>query len=268
MDPWSLFGHLPRVYQMINEEHEVQRLLRETLDEPSPFKYVLDPSASNGIIKNIKYDPNNSIHAEQNMCCVSLDDFQEGDNVSELPCHHIFKPNELSSWLNNEKAECPICRFKLPCMEIRNPDVTNITDIANIANMSNIANLQNLTDIATNVDNIADIATNVDNINDIVELATSVTELASNVTEIADVASNVADAANMNTVSNVTSNIANTTNEAIRNVRNVANISNLRNMNVNMNTSSNALRNIRELNPNVNSLFDSLRSLNNLRGFR
>lgn len=254
MDPWSLFGHLPRVYQMINEEHEVQRLLRETLDEPSPFKYVLDPSSSNGIIKNVKYDLNNSSHAEQNMCCVSLDDFQEGDNVSELPCHHIFKPNELSSWLNNEKAECPVCRFKLPCMEIRNPDVTNINDIANIANMSNI---QNVTGIATNVNNIANIATNVDNINvnDIVELTTNVTELASNVSEVADTVSSV----------------ASTTNQAIHNVRNVANISNIRNirnMNMNMNTSSNALRNIRELNPNVNSLFDSLRSLNNIRGFR
>ena len=46
-------------------------------------------------------------------------DFMEGDNVIKLPCEHCFIPDAIRTWLNNEKAECPVCREKLPADEIK-----------------------------------------------------------------------------------------------------------------------------------------------------
>ena len=41
-----------------------------------------------------------------------------GQEVTELPCGHIFSPDGIKKWLKEEKAECPVCRFKLASKEI------------------------------------------------------------------------------------------------------------------------------------------------------
>ena len=58
---WSLFGQLSRsttlntTYRnymtMVNEQRETERLLRETLNTPSSYKFVMDPSSTNLILK-------------------------------------------------------------------------------------------------------------------------------------------------------------------------------------------------------------------------
>ena len=139
---WILFGHLPRMYY--NEEYEVQRLLRETLNAPSPYKYVIDLSNSNinDIVKHTIYDSSNN--NEQTKCSISLEEFNNGDEIIELPCKHIFKPEPIYNWLKNEKAECPVCRFKLPCIEIKNTDEeSNMNQEENNANHANNANNAN-----------------------------------------------------------------------------------------------------------------------------
>jgi hypothetical protein len=37
--------------------------------------------------------------------------------VSKLPCKHLFNNEAILKWLKEEKAECPICRFKLSSVE-------------------------------------------------------------------------------------------------------------------------------------------------------
>jgi hypothetical protein len=124
---WILFGHIPRMYDnIINEEYEVQRLLRETLNTPSPYKYVVDSSNINNVVKHNIYDSKQKNHSEQTSCCISLEDFKDNEEIIELPCSHIFKPESIENWLKNEKAECPVCRFKLPCIEIKNTDENEI----------------------------------------------------------------------------------------------------------------------------------------------
>ena len=53
-------------------------------------------------------------------CPILLEDFKEGDNIVKLPCNHCFFPSAIKSWLENEKAECPVCRYTLKHIEIKN----------------------------------------------------------------------------------------------------------------------------------------------------
>lgn len=165
---WLLFGHLPRIYD--NEEYEVQRLLRETLNTPSPYKYVIDLSNSNinNIVKHTMYDSSNN--NEQTKCSISLEEFNNGDEIVELPCKHIFKPESIHNWLKNEKAECPVCRFKLPCIEIKNIDEeNNINQEENNANQVNqaiqeISSIHNLLEQDENLNSVINSLRSLENI--------------------------------------------------------------------------------------------------------
>lgn len=107
---------------MFMTEYETQRLLRETLNAPMPFKYVLDPSSSN-VVSEITFSQSSvNENNYSDSCPITMDAFTEGEIISKLPCGHIFKTNALDNWLHNEKAECPVCRYKLPCIEVRNTD--------------------------------------------------------------------------------------------------------------------------------------------------
>lgn len=116
---WLLFSHLPR-------EDDTQRLLRETLNMPlSPFKYVADPSLIDDNIKHIIFETNHNIY---NTCPITMEDFEIGETLYQLKCGHIFKPDAIKNWLLTEKAECPVCRDKLPCIEIRISEEYHLQD--------------------------------------------------------------------------------------------------------------------------------------------
>ena len=169
---WILFGHIPRMYDnninnIINEEYEVQRLLRETLNTPSPYKYVVDSSNINNIVKHNIYDSKLKNHSEQTSCCISLEDFKDNEEIIELPCSHIFKPESIENWLKNEKAECPVCRFKLPCIEIKNTDEeNNVNQEENNANQSieEIRSIYNLLEQDENLNSIVNTLRSLENI--------------------------------------------------------------------------------------------------------
>lgn len=165
---WSLFGHLPRSFvthpqptyrnymTMTNEQRETERLLRETLNTPSTYKYVMDPSSSNLILK-IPYtrttlpinneedtsNPNLNLNIKNEydtICPITLEDFYEGEIVSKLPCNHIFKTDAIENWLSTQKAECPVCRFKMPSIEVRNIDEQNSINELSRSNQTHLTN--------------------------------------------------------------------------------------------------------------------------------
>jgi hypothetical protein len=45
-------------------------------------------------------------------CVICLQDFQNGEKATFLPCFHIFHTECIKNWLQNENT-CPICKFKL-----------------------------------------------------------------------------------------------------------------------------------------------------------
>jgi len=47
--------------------------------------------------------------ATNDMCCICLSEFKEGDSIIRLPCLHIFHSDEISKWLM-KNHRCPLCQ--------------------------------------------------------------------------------------------------------------------------------------------------------------
>jgi len=81
--------------------------------ERQAYNKVISDEGRN-MIKTVKFDP--AEHKEER-CSIMHIPFEEGDEISMLPCGHYFDKEGISKWLENEKAECPVCREALPSVE-------------------------------------------------------------------------------------------------------------------------------------------------------
>ena len=54
------------------------------------------------------------------VCPITQESFTEGDSIVVLPCDHCFFPPGIKKWLEDSKAECPVCRRALSSKEVRN----------------------------------------------------------------------------------------------------------------------------------------------------
>ena len=80
---------------------------------------VLNPSEQ---INNVNIDaimsllPSSEIkeknEGENNNCIICLNDFEIGDNVTSLPCLHVYHTDCIKSWLKS-KNHCPICKYTI-----------------------------------------------------------------------------------------------------------------------------------------------------------
>ena len=48
-----------------------------------------------------------------------MEDFNNGDDIIQLPCKHIFQPEAIKTWLKNESSKCPVCRYELKFEEVK-----------------------------------------------------------------------------------------------------------------------------------------------------
>jgi len=56
---------------------------------------------------------------EYDTCPILHTPFEEGEEITQLPCSHMFDTIAINKWLQTEKAECPICRYKMKSKEIK-----------------------------------------------------------------------------------------------------------------------------------------------------
>ena len=63
---------------------------------------------------------NNPLNNDCSVCLESIIDsnneIESTQDILELPCHHLFHRQCVTSWLNI-KGNCPVCRMKLPVSE-------------------------------------------------------------------------------------------------------------------------------------------------------
>ena len=83
-------------------------------EDKNPIKYVLSVDGEQKI-ETVEFDP--EIYPDINCCPITIKEFKKGDMISKLPCNHLFNTDAILKWLKEEKAECPICRFKLESIE-------------------------------------------------------------------------------------------------------------------------------------------------------
>jgi len=73
------------------------------------YKGKLNSSAQRvkqNINKNYKFS------LKQNYCSICLDKFLEKDNITYLPCLHLFHEDCIFSWLKKKK-DCPVCKINI-----------------------------------------------------------------------------------------------------------------------------------------------------------
>lgn len=154
----------PMIYQSnpVNDDEEEEdilfnMLLNRSLNDKSQYKKIISEEGL-AQLTTIKYDKNkeNTITSCPIMCV----DFEDSEEITQLPCHHYFNQTAILKWLKEEKAECPVCRFQLKYNEVKIENVTprrlssqhleNYTDIRNemdIARAPTYAEIRNNTDI-------------------------------------------------------------------------------------------------------------------------
>ena len=104
-------------------EHAAAAVLARSLYDSRPVKHVIDiQDDENGEthgIRTMAYDPKTNEEMKINTACgIWQEEFEEGEEIKILPCNHAFRADALKKWLTEEKAECPICRFKLASKEV------------------------------------------------------------------------------------------------------------------------------------------------------
>ncbi|KAI3687255.1 hypothetical protein L1987_80949 [Smallanthus sonchifolius] len=52
----------------------------------------------------------NHFNQEDPQCCICLVEYEDGDEVRVLPCHHEFHKTCIDEWLKNVHRICPVCR--------------------------------------------------------------------------------------------------------------------------------------------------------------
>ena len=104
-------------------EQAAAAVLARSLYDSRPVKHVIDitddESGEKHGIRPMVYDPKNAEEMKINTACgIWQEDFEEGEQIKILPCNHAFKADAITKWLTTEKAECPVCRFKLASKEV------------------------------------------------------------------------------------------------------------------------------------------------------
>ena len=56
---------------------------------------------------------NDKLRKSNEKCLISLQKFNNDDDVILLPCEHIFLNEPIQKWINNFSYTCPKCRKKL-----------------------------------------------------------------------------------------------------------------------------------------------------------
>jgi len=103
------------------ESEILENVLEESLlnEEVKNNKHVLSEKGE----KDLKKEKYSSKLGKNPSCPIEQTEFKEGDEVIKLPCEHLYKEEGIRKWLKEEKAECPICRYKLDSVVKENNEV-------------------------------------------------------------------------------------------------------------------------------------------------
>ena len=91
-------------YDNIIREHP--ELKRKDKDPDTIIKFL--PVSE---VKEIRNQDNNN-NNNNNKCIICLSEFELGDQVSALPCAHVFHTECIASWIKKH-CQCPVCKFNV-----------------------------------------------------------------------------------------------------------------------------------------------------------
>lgn len=88
--------------------------LIQQLAENDPNRYGTPPASKSAIEKlpTVKVSLE-LLKTETNQCAVCKDEFEEGTEVKQMPCKHVYHVDCIVPWLELHNS-CPVCRYELP----------------------------------------------------------------------------------------------------------------------------------------------------------
>lgn len=101
---------------------EWQRLLNMSMADSGGVKKVASEEGLDAVKKR-RYEKPAETDAPEQVCAITQVPFEEGDEVAEMPCGHVFDAESLMRWLQRESAACPVCRVEVASREVmRSPE--------------------------------------------------------------------------------------------------------------------------------------------------
>lgn len=120
------FQNIVRRYLLGNfllENQDQPDILNASLNQENKYKDVI---SSDGMKLLTRTTYTKNVCSNDN-CPISQEEFKEGDEITVLPCKHGFKNGTVEKWLETQRPECPICRYKFDSVEIKNKDYRDIS---------------------------------------------------------------------------------------------------------------------------------------------
>ena len=108
---YSLFHH-------IYHQRGSNNIVNTSLYEKPAYKQVADDS----VLEELVIQKFEETEKKNTGCPIYFTEFENDDEVIELPCKHLFTPDGIKKWLTEESNECPVCRYSLTSKEIKNED--------------------------------------------------------------------------------------------------------------------------------------------------
>ena len=141
----------------MNFLNNISAVLNQGFTWRSKYKNVVDPK-NNSQITILSYKKN---EIPMDSCCITMNEFKDGEQIAKLPCNHYFSKDAIMEWVTKEKAECPICRFKLESIEVRESNAEEKQPENQIEN-ENIQENQIENEIINNTNSLLELINNSD----------------------------------------------------------------------------------------------------------
>lgn len=106
-----------------SNNRNISNLLYTTINQKNAYKRVLSEKGKMQI-KKVKFTST----MKNDKCPILLEKFNEGDEVSVLPCEHVFTSSAIEEWLTEQQSKCPVCRFELDSKEIKDPTLCSLAE--------------------------------------------------------------------------------------------------------------------------------------------
>ena len=118
------------------ENQDQPNILNASLNQENRYKNVISGDGMK-LLTRTTYTKN--VCSNDN-CPISQEEFKEGDEITVLPCKHGFTNGTVEKWLETQRPECPICRYKFDSVEIKNKDYQDISLSDNNRNLYSARN--------------------------------------------------------------------------------------------------------------------------------
>ena len=126
-----------------NSAPNSQSVLHQSLYDRNPIKHVITEKVKNGL-SPIKFTDVKDRDINDK-CSISMEKFNDDDDIIQLPCNHCFCVEPIMQWLTEESCECPVCRYKFDSMEknTRHIEADEIVEIIGVEDFPDLMEIDN-----------------------------------------------------------------------------------------------------------------------------